>query len=232
MSIVRETRVRPGPEALIVVATVALFVFYYLARADAIASLSAGHGMLTVTGRPLSPALHFVAAAMLLAVAPVLFARLALGLRLEELGLGAGRLRVGLAWLAIGIPAALLAGKIGSANPAMPFVYPLDASVRPEPSAFVPYALLQFLYFGAWEVLFRGVLLFGLKDRIGAGPANALQTALSVLAHFGRSFTETLVAIPAGLAFGGVSLHARSIWYIAIIHWLVGVSLDWFILTR
>lgn len=75
------------------------------------------------------------------------------------------------------------------------------------------------------------MLLFGLKGRIGAGPANALQTALSVVAHFGRPLTETFAAVPAGLLFGWVGLRVRSIWYIAIIHWLVGVSLDWFILT-
>ncbi|KPK76850.1 MAG: hypothetical protein AMS25_17285 [Gemmatimonas sp. SM23_52] len=231
MSRARETLVRLRSEILIILATLVLLVFYYLLRVDVITSLSPGRGLAAVTGEPLRPALHFVASAVVLGIVPLLVACLALGLRPAGLGLGLGRWRVGLAWLAVGIPLALIAGKIGSVNPAMRLVYPLDATVRAEPSGFILYALLQFLYFGAWEVLFRGVLLFGLKDRIGAGPANALQAALSVIAHFGRPLTETFSALPAGLVFGGISLHARSMWYVAIIHWLVGVSLDWFILT-
>lgn len=231
MSRAGATLMRLRSELLIILATLVLLVFYYLLRVDVIATSSAGRGSLSVTGEPLRPVLHFVASAVVLGAVPVLVARGVFKLRFSELGLGLGRWRVGLAWLAVGIPLALIAGKIGSGNAAMRFVYPLDATVRPEPSGFTLYALLQFLYFGAWEVLFRGVLLFGLKSRIGAGPANALQTALSVIAHFGRPFTETFSAIPAGLAFGSVSLHVRSMWYVAIIHWLVGVSLDWFILT-
>lgn len=231
MSRARETLVRLKSEFLIILATVVLLVFYYLLRVDVIASLSAGRGLVAVTGEPLRPVLHFVASAVVLGVIPLLVACLALGLRPAGLGLGLGRWRVGLGWLALGIPLALIAGKIGSLNPAMRLVYPLDATVRAEPSGFILYALLQFLYFGAWEVLFRGMLLFGLKDRIGAGPANALQAALSVIAHFGRPFTETFSALPAGLVFGAVSLHARSMWYAAIVHWLVAVSLDWFVLT-
>jgi len=231
MSFARATLSKPRSEMLIVLATLVLVIFYYLLRADVIATLSSGRGALPMTKAPLHPTLHFIGAAVILAGVPVVVARFALGMRLAELGLGLGRWRAGLAWLAIGIPLALVAGKIASANPEIRFVYPLNTSVQPEISGFVPYALLQFLYFGAWEVLFRGVLLFGLKDRIGAGPANALQTALSVIAHFGRPFTETFIGVPAGLIMGGVCLRVRSMWYIAIIHWVVGISLDWFILT-
>lgn len=231
MSFARATLSKPKSELLIVVATLVLVIFYYLLRVDVIATLSSGRGALPMTKAPLHPTFHFVGAALILAAVPVLVARFAFGMRLSELGLGRGRWRVGLVWLAVGVPLALIAGKIASANPEMRFVYPLNTSVQPEIPGFVPYALLQFLYFGAWEVLFRGVLLFGLKDRIGAGPANALQTALSVIAHFGRPFTETFIGVPAGLVFGAVCLRVRSMWYIAIIHWVVGISLDWFILT-
>jgi len=80
-------------------------------------------------------------------------------------------------------------------------------------------------------VLFRGVLLFGLRPRLGAGAANLVQTALSVTAHFGRAVNETFAAAPAGIVFGAIDLNVGSIWYVALLHWLVGVSMDWFILT-
>ena len=219
------------PAWLVLVATVALATFYYLTRTDTVGVYSPERGWAVLTGRPLRPAVHFGLSALLLGVVPVLVARRLAGLPLAELGLGPGRWRAGIAWLVVGAPLAVAAGRIAAASAAMQAVYPLDPSVTGAPRSFVPYALLQFLYYGAWEVLFRGVLLFGLARRFGAASANLLQTALSVTAHFGRPLSETLAAIPAGLVFGLVDLRVGSVWYVALIHWLVGVSLDWFILT-
>ncbi len=218
-------------ETLALVAVLALFAFYYLARADLIGSSSAVRGWFVHTGRPLTAAQHYLASALLLGILPVVVARWLCGLRLGELGLGLGRWRAGLALLLVGIPVALLAGKIGSAAPAMRAVYPLYPSVIGSLPGFASHALLQFLYYGSWEVLFRGVLLFGLKERLGPGTANVLQTALSVTAHFGRPLAETFSALPAGLVFGWLNLRVGSLWYVAIIHWLVGASLDWFVLA-
>jgi membrane protease YdiL (CAAX protease family) len=220
-----------GPELLLLVATLCLFAFYYLARADRIATGSEWREWFVVTGPQLSPTLHFVAAAVMLAVVPVLTARWLCGMRLRDLGFGLGRWREGLLWLAVGVPVAIVAGKIASASPAMRAVYPLDPALGSDPLAFAAHALRNLLYFGAWEVMFRGVLLFGLKDRFGNGPANATQTALSVTAHFGRPLTETFSAIPAGLLFGWIPLRLGSIWYVTMIHWAVGTSMDWFIVA-
>jgi membrane protease YdiL (CAAX protease family) len=215
-------------EVLGLTAAAALFIFYYFARPDTIAVSGPLGGWTAMTGGTLSVHAHFLAAAVVLGVLPAAAARRVTRLSLADLGLGLGDWRRGLALLAAGIPLAVAAGAIGAGSPEMRAVYPLDASAAR--SAFPAYAVMQFLYFGAWEALFRGVLLFGLTPRLGAGPANMVQTALSVTAHFGRAATETLAALPAGLVFGFVCLRLRSIWYIAIIHWAVGVSLDWFIL--
>lgn len=218
-------------EWLPVVATFALVAFYYLMRADAVGVFSPTRGWYALTGRPLSPWLHYVGSGLVLGVVPVLFARRLTGLTLTQLGLGLGRWQLGLRWLAIGVPLAIIAGKIGAAAPAVRAVYPLDPSLVAAPARFIPYALLTFLYFGAWETLFRGVLLFGLRGRMGSNAANAVQTAVSVTAHFGRALNETFAALPAGLVFGWVTGRIGSIWYVAVIHWVVAVSLDWFILA-
>jgi len=128
----------------------------------------------------------------------------------------------------VGIPLAVLAGKIASNSPAMRAVYPLDPELTL--GRFLPHAAKAFLYYGAWEVLFRGVLLFGLKDRLGEGMANALQTALSVTAHFGRPMDETFSALPAGVVFGWIGLRVGSVWYVGLIHWVLGMSMEVFIL--
>jgi membrane protease YdiL (CAAX protease family) len=222
--------VQPHPEWLLVVGTLALFVFYYLMRADTIGVFTPARGWHSLTPFSLPPLLHYASAAVVLGVMPVVAARLIAGARPRQLGLGPGDWRAGLRWLALGVPLAVLAGRIGAGAAPMRAVYPLDPRVTADLASFAPYAALQFLYYGAWEVLFRGVLLFGLKERLGARTANLAQTALSVTAHFGRALNETFAALPAGLLFGWLTLRVRSVWYIAIIHWLVGVSCDWFIL--
>lgn len=214
---------------LVLVAVIVLIVFQYLTRADTLGVYSPARGWTPLTATPLPSRLHFAAAALVLGVIPVLVAKRVSGLSLAELGLGAGRARIGLLLLLIAIPLAILAGRIGAGSPAMRAVYPLDPALgRRGLPAWAP---TQFLYFGAWEVLFRGVLLFGLRPRLGEGMANVVQTAMSVTAHFGRALNETVAAFPAGLLFGWVDLRLRSIWYVAIIHWLIGASVDFFIVT-
>lgn len=232
LSALRRARTRRA-EVLLSTATVALFAFYYVARADLVGSrgIDPAGVWLVVSAPARSPLMHFLAAALLLGALPVGIARYVCVLSPHELGLGFGDVGAGLRWLAIGLPGAVLAGWIAARSPAMQAVYPLDPAVIASPASFVPHALRNGLYFGAWEVLFRGVLLFGLRGVTGAGGANAGQTGLSVLAHFGRPMTETFAAIPGGFLFGWISLRTGSIWYVALIHWTVGTSMDWFILV-
>lgn len=222
------SRPRYGPGMLVFSSTLVLLGFYYVARADMIGVSSATRGWAAMTLRSLPAWAYFVTAALLLGVLPVAAARWLSGLTLKDLGLGLGNVRAGLLLLAWAAPLAILAGAIGATSPAMRAVYPLFPELATR--GFWAYAALQFLYFGAWEVLFRGVLLFGLRPRMGGNGANMVQTALSVTAHFGRAINETASALFAGPLFGRVDLRLGSIWYVAILHWLVGISLDWFII--
>ena len=219
------------PAWVILVAMIALTQFYYWTRADTIGVTAAGRGWVEMTQQPLSMLQHNLAAGLILGLLPLLCARKLCGMGLRDLGLGIGRPTRGLVWLAIGIPVAILAAKLSSAQPEMRAVYPLDPGLTTSAGPFARHAGLQFVYYSAWEILFRGILLYGLKDRFGFASANIIQTALSVVAHFGRPFTETASAIPAGLAFGGIARHTGSVWYVVIIHWAVGVAQDWFIVS-
>lgn len=206
-----------------------LFVFYYWARADAVGALSAGGPAYRVTGPPLPAPVHYAASAVLLGLIPVAATRWLTGRGLGQLGLGVGRPRLGLLWLAVGLPLAALGGWIASGSEAMQAVYPLRPDLTPG-TDFLLHSATSLLYYAAWEALFRGALLFGLEDRLGGAGANALQTVLSVLAHFGRPATETFAALPAGLVFGSIALRTRSVWYVTLIHWTAAVSTDWFLL--
>ena len=147
---------------------------------------------------PVASPLHYVLSVILLGAIPLLVAWKLSGARLSQFGLGLGDWKRGLSLLAVGIPLAVVAGWIASREPAMRAVYPLDPELAR--SNFFVYAALQMLYIGAWEVLFRGVLLFGLRGIWTEIGANALQTSLSVVAHFGRAL-ENLGDI-AGLVAG------------------------------
>jgi len=224
---------RPYRAGLVIVtAVVSLMAMYYFARPDAIGVFSPLRGWRTMTPGARPPLVHFAASAVLLGLAPVLVARWLGGFTLRELGLGLGHWKRGLAWLAIGVPLALVAGKIAAGQAGMRAVYPLDPTLAPTLKAFLPYAASGFLYYGAWEVLFRGVLLFGLAARFGATNANVTQSALACTAHFGRAINETFAALPGSVLFGVVTLTTRSIWYAAVIHWTVGMSTEWFALAR
>jgi membrane protease YdiL (CAAX protease family) len=217
-------------EWLLAVGTLSLAAFYYFLRADTVGVYSPERGWTALTPGTLPLPLHYVASALVLGAVPVLAAVALTGLRPSRLGLGLGHWRAGVRWLAVGIPLAVLAGWIGASGQAMRAVYPLDPTASASFETFAPYALLQLLYYGAWEVLFRGVLLFGLRGHMGDVAANLSQTGLSVTAHFGRAASETFAAFPAGLVFGWVALRTGSIWPIIITHWVVGISCDWFIL--
>jgi membrane protease YdiL (CAAX protease family) len=226
-------RDRPYRAGLVMVtAVVALMGMYYFARPDAIGVFSPLRGWRVMTPGARAPLVHFAASAVLLGLAPVLVARWIGGFSLRELGLGLGNWRRGLAWLAVGVPLAVVAGKMAGGQVGMRAVYPLDPTLPPTMQAFLPYAAFAFLYYGAWEVLFRGVLLFGLLARFGATNANITQSALACTAHFGRAINETLAALPGSALFGVVTLTTRSIWYAALIHWTVGMSTEWFALIR
>lgn len=226
---------RPGiagaSQWITVAAVIGLTVFYYLARADVIGVASATGAWFPMTTDARSAWTHFGGAAVLLGLLPLAVGCLATRRSPAGLGLGLGRWREGLIWVAVGVPLAVVAGRVAAGDPAMRAVYPLYPDSFGGAGRFVTYAVLQMLYYGAWEILFRGVLLLGLEDSIGGRAANLFQTALSVTAHFGRPLPETLSALPAGLIFGGVALRTRSIWYVALIHWTVGMSMDWFIVT-
>jgi len=219
------------PAWLIIVAAAVLTIFYYGMRMDLIGVARSGGDWTAMTRPVVSLLRHNVAAAVLLGLIPLVVARRISGLHLGRLGLGMGNRRRGLVWIAVGVPIAIILGKLSAGHPDVRAVYPLGSGLTRETGPFLTHAITQLLYYGAWEVLFRGVLLHGLQPRFGFTGSNALQTALSVVAHFGRPFSETMAALPAGLAFGGVARNTGSIWPVVIIHWTAGVAQDWFIVS-
>jgi membrane protease YdiL (CAAX protease family) len=84
------------------------------------------------------------------------------------------------------------------------------------------YTLTQVLNLGGSEFLYRGFLLFGLKEKFGEG-AILLQMIPFVMTHFGKPEIETVSTIITGILFGWVAYRGKSFWPVFIIHMFINV---------
>jgi membrane protease YdiL (CAAX protease family) len=87
----------------------------------------------------------------------------------------------------------------------------------------VKYSLETTVYLFAWEFLFRGFLLFGLKDKLKESSI-LVQMVPFVLVHFGKPEIETISTILTGLYFGYVAYRGNSYWPAFIIHLFINIS--------
>ncbi|MGZ5424289.1 MAG: CPBP family glutamic-type intramembrane protease, partial [Candidatus Aminicenantales bacterium] len=132
-----------------------------------------------------------------------------------------------------GLPLAILAGFIGSRDPALQKMYPFAKTACADRRMFAGYELSYVvLYYLPWESVFRGVLFLPLVPAIGLIPALAVQTVISTLLHIGHPDSEILAAAGAGLAFGLIAFFTGSFVYPLILHASAGVSTDTFLFLR
>lgn len=225
----------PGPQPLgarrvwaLLLVPFVLGLQWYIGRPDLV-GVFGRRDWTVVTPAALGPVPSFVAAFVLLGILPGVLAVTAFGWRPRALGLGLGRRRRGLTLTAVGLPLAILAGWIGSRSGALAAIYPLGLDPGAPLATFALYAGAYLLYYTGFEFFFRGYLLSGVGTPLGPVAANALQAVLATLVHFGRPAAEFAAAFPASLVFGWVALRTGSIWYGVVLHWVVGVSLDWFV---
>jgi membrane protease YdiL (CAAX protease family) len=91
------------------------------------------------------------------------------------------------------------------------------------------YALQMGVYMLGWEFLFRGFMLFGLKDKFKEGSI-IIQMIPFVLLHFGKPEIETISTIFTGLLWGYICYRGKSFWPAYIMHMVVNVSNKAFVL--
>jgi membrane protease YdiL (CAAX protease family) len=87
----------------------------------------------------------------------------------------------------------------------------------------VKYSLETTGYLFAWEFLFRGFLLFGLRDKLNESSI-LVQMIPFVLVHFGKPEIETISTILTGIYFGYVAYRGNSYWPAFIIHLFINIS--------
>lgn len=91
-------------------------------------------------------------------------------------------------------------------------------------------ALSWTAYLLAYELTFRGFLLFSCERAFGAGAALAINTALYALVHIPKRMTEGIGAIPLGLILCLITLQTGTIWVTFWVHVALSLSNEWFCL--
>ena len=75
----------------------------------------------------------------------------------------------------------------------------------------------------SWEFIFRGFLLFGLKEKLKEGSI-IVQMVPFVLLHLGKPEIEVISTIPMGIYFGYVAYRGNSYWPAVVIHLFINIS--------
>jgi membrane protease YdiL (CAAX protease family) len=91
------------------------------------------------------------------------------------------------------------------------------------------YALQMGVYILGWEFLFRGFMLFGLKEKFKEGSI-IIQMIPFVLLHIGKPEIETISTIFTGLLWGYICYRGKSFWPAYIMHMVVNISNKAFVL--
>jgi membrane protease YdiL (CAAX protease family) len=178
---------------------------------------------------------QFGASALLLGIVPLVLWCLVLGGRPAALGLRLGDWRFGLKAVAVGLVVLPPLLYVNAGDPAFRAEYPLAASAGASVGHFLLWEACYLVYYVGWEFHFRGFLQLGLAKGLGAFGATVVQAFPSVLLHIGPSpkpEAETLSAIVAAFVFGAIALRTRSVLYVLLLHWTVGMMTDAFCLLR
>jgi len=180
---------------------------------------------------PMAPDFYnFAAAFMIMFVVPLLIIKFLFREKSSDFGLRKGEWKYGLLSVAILLPAIsffllLPSAKMGSFARAYPFFHNAG-KLTPQ---FFLYTLVFMLYYLAFEFFFRGFMLFGLRERFGDFYSLLIQTIPTCLIHIGKPEGEIFASILSGLLFGFIALRTKSIWYVFLLHWGIGVMLNVFL---
>jgi len=170
---------------------------------------------------------------------PLLLIWLVLKENPRNFGLRIGDYKFGLGFFLLGVFVMILPLYFTGSNPDFLREYPLTSYARKSPAWFGLWSLIYLIYYVGFEFLFRGFILFGLKDKFGIWGAILFETGLSTIVHIGMTAhqisgvlvvgkpeMETISAVFAGVIFGLVALRTRSIFYPLLLHWFIGVFTD------
>ncbi|MGB5289421.1 MAG: CPBP family intramembrane glutamic endopeptidase [Ignavibacteriaceae bacterium] len=155
----------------------------------------------------------------------VLIIKFVLKENLKNYGLQIGDFKIGLALSIIFFIVMLPAIWFFSATPDFSAKYPHLLSTRDNWNEFFIYEGGMLLYMISWEFIWRGFMLFGLKEKFGYYSV-LIQMIPFVILHNGKPAPETFGAIAGGIALGILAFRTNSIYYCVITHMGIMFSID------
>jgi len=172
----------------------------------------------------------FLTCFLLMFILPAVVMKVFFRKGVREFGFRSGEGKTGLMMVGVLFPLIALILVLPACRiPAFRAEYPLFRHAGETLGLFLLYELLYGFYYLGWESFFRGYMLFGLRDRFGAMNSILIQTIPSTLMHIGKPQGEIFASILAGIVFGFIALRTRSIFYVFILHWLIGIAMDTFV---
>ncbi|MFH0991650.1 MAG: type II CAAX endopeptidase family protein [bacterium] len=171
----------------------------------------------------------FFSSFFLLGVIPLLIIKYGFKEPLSAYGIQLGDWRYGLKALLVLGPIMVLATYPSSKMPDFLAEYPLNKTAGSSPAMFLSHAFAYLFFYIGWETYFRGFMQFGLREKLGDWNALLIQTAFSCILHIGKPSGEIYSSILGALVWGVVAFRTRSLLVLIITHWLLGISLDFYI---
>ncbi len=107
--------------------------------------------------------------------------------------------------------------------------YPLYKGAGASAATFALHCTAYLFFYIGWEIFFRGFMQYGLVSRFGAWGAILVQSAISCIAHIGKPDGEIYTSLLGALVWGILVFRSKSIYPAIITHWILGISLDFFI---
>lgn len=87
-------------------------------------------------------------------------------------------------------------------------------------------------YLVAYELMFRGFLLFSCVRAFGVWPAIIINTSIYALVHVPKNAKEGIGAIPLGLLLCVITLKTGNLWVALVVHWVLSLANEWFSLKH
>ncbi len=158
-------------------------------------------------------------------VLAILVIKFVLSEKLVDYGLTWGEYKIGFTISGIFIFVMLPVIWFFSATPEFVEKYPHLLSARSNWSEFSIYETGMLFYMFSWEFIWRGFMIFGLKEKFGYY-AVLIQMIPFVILHNGKPLAETFGAIAGGIALGVLAFRTNSFIYGVITHMGVMFSID------
>jgi membrane protease YdiL (CAAX protease family) len=173
----------------------------------------------------------FISDFFTLLIIPVLIVKLILKEKLNNYGFQVGDYKTGLKYSSLFILFMIPLIWVVSGSQSFASTYPHLQMARSNWSIFILYETGMLIYMMAWEFIWRGYMLFGLKEKFGYY-AILIQMIPFLILHNGKPVLETFGAIFGGIALGILAWRTTSFYYCVIIHMAVMFTIDFISVLR